>query len=89
MKHILIYFVRKYNNNWDEVYKALETRERVTMEQIEAMVTWTECDPINRFVAITDEDYPQKYRRDYYKPPFVVMITPDGEIIEEFPSLGN
>lgn len=86
MKHILIYFVRKYNNDWDKIYKALFTKEKVLLEDIKQMEAWVLCDPFNKVITIIEEEYPEELKQ-IDKPPFAVMIDQEGNIITELPSL--
>ncbi|WP_342264496.1 hypothetical protein [Spiroplasma endosymbiont of Clivina fossor] len=34
MEKVLLYFVIKYNGNWDKVYEALDQKEKIPLERI-------------------------------------------------------
>ena len=38
MSEILVYFVKKYKDEWEEVYNAILQKEKVTKEEVHAVV---------------------------------------------------
>lgn len=76
MRTILLYFFIKYNENWDKIYKALETKERIDLEKIEKLDQEVSKGKYN-FIAIVDDNYPKEFM-EIYKPPFIVMLDENG-----------
>ena len=68
-RDILLYLTLKHTNNWDKIYKALQTKEDIDYEDAERV-----CDEYcGEFITILDEEYPDILKRTY-KPPFVLLI---------------
>ena len=69
MNDILIYFYEKYDGDWDEIYKAINQKERVNYgEAIEFLKDYKDK---YDYVTIIDNSYPDEYKGNY-KPPFVL-----------------
>ncbi|WP_031542961.1 DNA-processing protein DprA [Mesoplasma photuris] len=72
MEKILLYFAIKYKGNWDDVYKALDSKERVAVEELEKL-----NDEKYQFVSVINPLYP-KVLKNAFKPPFILFF--DGSI---------
>ena len=80
MNIILIYFSIKYKGDWDKIYKALEEKEKVSLEEI----TKTEEDIKSNnwnIITIIDRDYPEKLKTAY-KPPFVIWLDGNKDLLK-------
>lgn len=71
MRDILVYFAKKYKDDWDEIMNALATKEKVSTLDLEEVLG--ELKDI-KVITIIDEDYPQQYK-SVHKPPFVIWIS--------------
>lgn len=69
MNDILIYFYEKYDGDWDEIYKAINQKERVNYG--EAREFLKDYKDKYDYVTIIDNSYPDEYKGNY-KPPFVL-----------------
>ena len=81
MNIILIYFAKKYDGDWDEIYKALENKEQVSlkdMTRIEDELKQSE----EKITTILDSDYP-KSLKEAYKPPFVFWTKGDKKLLDK------
>lgn len=71
MREILVFFVKKYKDQWEKVYSAICEKERVSPE--EAFKVADELAERNiSYITMVDEDYPNQYK-SIYKPPFVIF----------------
>lgn len=79
MNIILIYFALKYKGDWDAIYKALEEKERVSLQDITALETKI---AENGWIVktILDRDYPNKLK-EAYKPPFAVWLKGNLQLL--------
>ena len=69
MSDILIYFYEKYDGDWDDIYKAIQRKERV--DAIEAKSFLKKYRDKYDYVTLIDNEYPDEYKANY-KPPFVI-----------------
>ena len=69
MDDILIYFYEIFNGEWDEIFKAINRKQRVDKDICIPMVRklMEEYD----YITVIDDDYPEEYKTQY-KPPFVI-----------------
>ncbi len=80
MNIVLIYFAIKYKGNWDLIFKALESREKVSvkdMNKLEADIKKSDY----KIITILDIEYPNKLK-EAYKPPFVLWLKGNTELIK-------
>lgn len=80
MNIILVYFSIKYKGDWDKIYKALEEKEKVTLDEInkiEEMVNKSEY----KIITIIDKEYPEALKSSY-KPPFVIWLKGNEMLIQ-------
>lgn len=80
MNIILIYFSIKYKGDWDEIYKALENKEKVTLKEINALEKEIETKGWN-IITIIDKDYPEPLKQAY-KPPFALWLKGNKKLIK-------
>lgn len=79
MNIILICLALKYQGDWDQIYNALEAKERVTIEQMneaEKLVDTNEA----KIITILDQNYP-KQLKTAYKPPFVLWLNGNTNLL--------
>ena len=69
MNDILIYFYEKYEGDWDDIYKAIQRKERV--DATEAKSFLKKYRNKYDYVTLIDNEYPDEYKANY-KPPFVI-----------------
>lgn len=79
MNIILIYFALKYKGDWDAIYKALEIKERVSLQEIREVEERIKNESWN-IKTILDIDYPQKLK-ETYKPPFCIWLKGDINLL--------
>lgn len=85
MNVILIFFALKYQGNWDLIYKALDTKEKVSLREISQLEEkmqkdWTKKN-IN-VITLLDTDFPRKLK-EAYKPPFVLFYKGEKELLQQ------
>ena len=80
MNVILVYFTLKYKGNWDSVYKALETKEKVSLDAIKNIESWLSKAKW-KVISILDDEYPEKLKSSH-KPPFVFWIKGDCNLLK-------
>ena len=81
MNIILIYFAIKYKGNWDDIYDALEKKERVSPEEITALEKKIREERW-KFITILDKNYPENLKQAY-KPPFVIWYKGNIKLLEK------
>ena len=64
-----IYFYEKYEGDWDDIYKAIQRKERV--DATEAKSFLKKYRNKYDYVTLIDNEYPDEYKANY-KPPFVI-----------------
>lgn len=88
MQEVLLYFYLKYNKDWNNVYKAIERKERVDATRAAEIFSTTE--KYFKVVTVLDSDYPEEYKKDYYKPPFVLLsLKEDVDIVQAIQELNK
>ena len=80
MNVILVYFTLKYKGNWESVYKALETKEKVSLDAIKNIESWISKSTW-KVISILDDEYPDKLKKSH-KPPFVFWIKGDYKLLK-------
>lgn len=73
MNTILLYFSIKYKGDWDQIYAAINKKEKVDEQLMGELLSKQE----NKYITILDDNYPVKLKT-IYKPPFVLFYK--GEI---------
>ena len=75
MNDILAYFAVKYNGDWDEIYAAINRKEKVDLEEKEILLS--KCD---KYITLLDNEYPTRLK-GIYKPPFVLFYKGDISLL--------
>ena len=70
MDKILVYFAEKYNGDWNGIFQAINTKEKVDIEQVEKV--FTEKQEQYNIITMISEDYPE-FLKHIYMPPFVLF----------------
>lgn len=78
MNNILVYFAMKYNGDWDEIYSAINRKERVDKAEMNALIDTLDYN----YITLLDEYYPQQLKPTY-KPPFVLFYKGDISLLNE------
>lgn len=81
MNVILIYFAIKYKGDWDLIYKALDTKEKVSLKDISELEEKIKKEQWG-IITLLDLDYPRKLK-EAYKPPFVLWFKGNKKLLEE------
>ena len=81
MDKYLLYFSNKYNGDWDKIYYALKTVERVDENIVNDLVKKF-SEKSKKYITILDEDYPQMFHI-LKKPPFVIYYKGNLELIKQ------
>lgn len=67
MKKIIYYFYKKYNGDFNKIYKAIKAHELPTQKELNTI----EDKELNKYITIVDDDYPQVLK-EQANPPFVI-----------------
>lgn len=76
MNEILVYFSIKYGGDWDQIYAAINRKEKVDRELMEELLSKQK----NNYITILDSNYPSKLK-SIYKPPFVLFYKGDISLV--------
>ncbi|WP_342258472.1 DNA-processing protein DprA [Spiroplasma endosymbiont of Dioctria linearis] len=78
MENVLLYFSIKYNGDWDQIYNALEIKEKITHKDLDEVSNSIDCN----FITILSPLYPN-YLKNTHKPPFVIFYKGDISLISK------
>ncbi|MCP4336904.1 MAG: DNA-processing protein DprA [Mycoplasma sp.] len=81
MNIILIYFSIKYKGDWDLIYKALEDKEKVKLDDLRTLEKSLEQNKMNA-ITILDMEYPNQLKKAY-KPPFVIFYEGNKDLLKQ------
>ncbi|TCG10885.1 DNA-processing protein DprA [Mycoplasma marinum] len=81
MNMILIWFAIKYKGDWNKIYKALEDKEKVSLNDLRKMEESLKERSIEA-ITILDLEYPNQLKRAY-KPPFVIFYQGNKKIFKD------
>lgn len=81
MNIILIYFAIKYQGDWDKIYQALDSKEKVSLKEISELELKIKTEGWN-IITLLDLDYPKRLK-EAYKPPFVLWYKGDRRLLQE------
>ncbi|MGL5640070.1 MAG: DNA-processing protein DprA [Mycoplasmoidaceae bacterium] len=70
MNDVLLFFSIKYNGNWELIFEALETKEKIEIKEINNIKNNFNY----RYTTIIDTNYPLLLK-DVYKPPFLLYYN--------------
>ena len=76
MERVLLYFVIKYKANWDKIYNALDTKEKIFLEDLQNI----EENINSQYLTILNPLYPRSLK-SVYKPPFVIFYEGNIELL--------
>lgn len=79
MNMILLYFAIKYKGDWDKIYKALEVKEKVSLQEIRELEEKAKAEGW-KWITIIDVDYPDQLK-EAYKPPFVIWLKGNEKLL--------
>ncbi|QEH61654.1 DNA processing protein [Spiroplasma chinense] len=79
MDKVLLYFSLKYFGNWDEIYNALDTKEKISHVDLEKVESKIDCN----YITILSPLYPN-YLKNCHKPPFVIYFKGDNELLVKY-----
>lgn len=75
-RELLLFLSHKYEGDWDKIYYAIRTKEKVQSDEV--------VDFANSFkggyITLTDENYPQ-FIKETTRPPFVLYFKGDIDIL--------
>lgn len=74
MREILIYLYLKYDKDWDRIYEAICTKEKIDKFEL---INTLEYEDLTSYITIIDNNYPSKYKSQF-KPPFVLEIRDES-----------
>lgn len=77
MEKVLLYFVLKYQGNWDLVYQALDAKEKIPLEELHTIETKISC----QYLTILNSQYPAGLKT-IYKPPFVIFYVGNIDLLK-------
>jgi len=77
VRKILLYLALKYKGDWNDIYRAVASKEEVDCETLEHTVNSFK----DKFITILDEEYPEKLRQSY-RPPFVLFYQGDISLLK-------
>lgn len=79
MDKVLLYFSLKYNGDWDKIYKALDSKEKINYADLDNVTNNIECN----FLTILNSMYPLSLKSSY-KPPFVLFYKGNLSLISKY-----
>lgn len=77
MEKVLLYFVIKYQGNWDQVYHALDSKEKIALEELHTIEKKIDC----QYLTILSSQYPAGLKT-IYKPPFVIFYVGNIDLLK-------
>lgn len=77
MKKVLLFFNKKYKNDWDSVYDAIKSREQIAPAELLSQNTRD-----NECIAIVDNDYPNNLK-SIYMPPLLIFYYGIKKILQD------
>ena len=75
-REILLYLALKYNGDWEKMFHAVETKERID----KALASDLLSQNVGQYITIVDPDYPETIHRSV-KPPLVLFYKGNLELI--------
>ena len=73
-RNLLAYLAVKYSQNWNDMFKAIKTKENVDYETIENTIATLKGD----YITIIDADYPEELKH-IFRPPFVIFLNQEDQ----------
>jgi len=75
----IIYLALKYRGDWNNIYRAMKSKEEVDEEEVYETLQYLDCD----VMTIVDSDYPDNLF-NIYKPPFVLFYKGDRSLLNQY-----
>ena len=75
-RDLLVYLSVKYKGNWDEMYQAIQQREKVSFEEVDEALKNNKAN----YITCVDSEYPDCLKGVYH-PPFVLYYYGDISLI--------
>ncbi|RMA77513.1 DNA processing protein [Metamycoplasma subdolum] len=83
MNEYLIYFSYKYNGDWEKIYNAFRTFEKIDKLNFEKVQSETKSLlESDKYISVVDEIYPLSLQ-NLTKPPFIIYILGNKKLLEE------
>ncbi|BDV03434.1 MAG: DNA processing/uptake protein [Candidatus Hepatoplasma scabrum] len=79
MREVLLYFSVKYNGNWDKIYSALKTKEKINHSLYKQIIYRYKN---KKYITIIDSSYPKNLKRIAF-PPFVIYYQGNLNLLSE------
>ncbi|QHX36514.1 DNA-processing protein DprA [Spiroplasma sp. BIUS-1] len=79
MENVLLYFSIKYKGDWDKIYHALDTKEKITHKDLDEVSKKID----SNFITILSPLYPS-YLKNTHKPPFVIFYKGDITLLSKY-----
>jgi len=76
MEKILVYFAIKYEGDWDKIYKAINQKEKVNLDEVNSTIG----EHGEKYITLLSEEYPSRLK-SIYKPPFVLFYRGDISLV--------
>lgn len=71
MRGILAFFAKKYEGDWEEIFQAIQRKEKVDKESVETFEEYLQANGVE-YVSMIDDNYPECLKRSYM-PPFALF----------------
>ncbi len=78
MRDILLYFSIKYDGDWEKIFKAIESNEKIEPISFKEFKSKYK----NKFITILDSKYPNNLK-SISKPPFVIFFKGNLELLRK------
>lgn len=78
MQDILLYFIKKYNHNWDHVYQAIANKELIDNQVLKEFKKQTHL-PL---ISIINDYYPKVFK-EMYMPPLAFLYEGNLKLFDE------
>ncbi|MCV3733483.1 DNA-processing protein DprA [Mycoplasma enhydrae] len=79
MNEILLYFNYKYKGDWNRIYEAIKTKEKIEVDEFKSFSDKSKSN-MNKYISILDGDYPQQLLA-HKKPPFILHYLGNLDIL--------
>lgn len=76
-RKLLVYFSRKYQGDWDSIFKAIKDKEEFDPEEVEK----AQLNVGSNYITILDEGYPE-FLKATFKPPLVLYYYGDISLLD-------
>ena len=77
-KEVLFYFSMKYQGEWESIYHAIMTKEKVEEDVLRQYQKECQC----KYFTILDEEFPVEWKR-IHRPPFVIYYQGNLDLLKE------